>query len=96
MLTLTVTREQTANLEAIYREREPDLYPSTPERVSRNDVVARLRADESNGYAIARFRLSRGQSAWNPAGTRSDRADLVGPASVVYERQHGRVTARYA
>lgn len=73
-------------------------YADVPaKRLDRNAVVHALRADTDDlGFAIARFRLERGQAAWNPDGTRVDRRDFVGPASVVYERQLGRITARYA
>lgn len=64
-------------------------------RLDRNTVVRALNADECLGYAVARFRLGPLQLAWNPAGTRGDRRDFVGPATITYERQHGEITARY-
>jgi hypothetical protein len=69
--------------------------PVAAKRLDRNTVVHALNADECLGFAVARFQLTAEQLAWNPAGTRGDRQDFEGPATLTYERQLGEITARY-
>lgn len=48
-----------------------------------------LDLDESNGHAVAVFRIERGQTAWQP---KSDLPTINGPCTVLYERQFGKIT----
>lgn len=62
-------------------------------RIRYATVRAALDRDESFGFALARFTLEDGDTAWNPASPPGG-AQIVGPCVVTYERRAGRTTAR--
>lgn len=54
-------------------------------------VRAALDADESFGFAVARFDIEEGDKAHNPD---NPRAMILGPARLTYTRRDGRTTVR--
>jgi hypothetical protein len=59
-------------------------------RLQRQTVIKALNEDEASGFAVARFALEEGDTAWNPDGP----VRFAGPLKITYERHHGRVTVR--
>jgi len=48
--------------------------------------------DAGEGWTQARVELAKGDTAWNPASTKPERA-IHGPAIVVYERSRSSINA---
>jgi hypothetical protein len=71
-----------------------------PQFIREENVKRRLDADESSGFAMARFVLRRGDRCWTPDGIKSGPAGRTVPRSesesttIVFERLAGQLTYR--